>query len=274
MKKYFLPLFIIAFLTGCDPKKSENNQTKEDIPASFPYNMDEPTERFDLPAELKEISGLSYYKPNQLLCVQDEDAVVYVYDVKKKAIVDEFSFGGYGDFEGVEAVDGEIYVLQSNGDLFSFKPPSKDIKKSKTDLPGKNDVEGLGYNPRSKRLLLAVKESSKNGETEKDKIIYSFDLLNRAIWKELVIDGSGLNDFKPSGLAVDPLTGHYYLISSAGNALLVLDSKGKILDQKPLDKKLLRQPEGICFDPDGTMYISSEGKSGAGYILKYKPTGL
>ena len=274
MKKHFLFLFTVVFLAHCNPKKNDNQQTQtaqdEAAATVFPYRLDQPSERFDLPVELTEISGLSHYKPNQLLCVQDEIAVVYVYDVKKKAVVGEFSFGGYGDFEGVEAVGEEIYVLQSNGDLFSFTPPSKDIKKSKTDLPGKNDVEGLGYNPRTKRLLLAVKESSKNGETVKEKIIYSFDLLNRAVWKELTIDGSGLKDFMPSGLAVHPLTGQYYVISSAGDALVVFSPQGKILDQQPLSKKLLRQPEGICFDPNGTMYISSEGKGSAGYILKYE----
>ena len=272
MKNQYLLALAVLILTQCTPKKTNDDQAKSEQKTTaqpFAYNLDQPTERFDLPSELEEISGLSYYKPNQLLCVQDEIAVAYVYDTQKNKIAEEFSFGGYGDFEGIEAVEDEIYVLRSDGDLFSFSPPNKDIRHAKTDLPGKNDVEGLGYNPRTKRLLLAVKESSKKGEQVTDKIIYSFDLVNRAIFKELVIDGTDLGNFLPSGLAVHPITGQYYIISSAGDALLVIDPKGNVLDQKPLSKKTLRQPEGICFAPDGTMYVSSEGKGKSGYILRY-----
>jgi uncharacterized protein YjiK len=38
-----------------------------------------------------------------------------------------------------------------------------------------------------------------------------------------------------------------------------------------LDKELLPQPEGICFSPDGIMFISSEGKGGKGRILVFQP---
>ena len=38
---------------------------------------------------------------------------------------------------------------------------------------------------------------------------------------------------------------------------------------KELDEKLFRQPEGICFSPEGDMYISNEGQGGKGYILKF-----
>ena len=272
MKNRLCLLLTVFVLANCTPQKKANEQaqtTEKQVVEPFLYDLDQPSERFELPPQLEEVSGLSYYKPGQLLCIQDEIAVAYVYDVQKKKIVEEFSFGGYGDFEGIEAVGDEIYVLRSDGDLFSFTPPNKDIRHAKTDLPGKNDVEGLGYNPRTKRLLLAVKESSKKGEKVSDKIIYSFDLLNRAVWKELVIDPAVSPDFMPSGLAVHPITGRYYVISSAGDALIVMDPKGRIIEQKPLSKKSLRQPEGICFAPDGTMYISSEGKGKGGYFLQY-----
>jgi uncharacterized protein YjiK len=38
-----------------------------------------------------------------------------------------------------------------------------------------------------------------------------------------------------------------------------------------LNPKIFRQPEGICFSPDGTMYIASEGDGMEGTLLKFKP---
>jgi hypothetical protein len=37
---------------------------------------------------------------------------------------------------------------------------------------------------------------------------------------------------------------------------------GQMLSMDFIDKDMMLQPEGICFAPDGTLYISSEGKKG------------
>jgi uncharacterized protein YjiK len=34
-----------------------------------------------------------------------------------------------------------------------------------------------------------------------------------------------------------------------------------------MNKDLFLQPEGLCFAPDGTLYISSEGKNGSKALL-------
>ncbi|MBK7408618.1 MAG: SdiA-regulated domain-containing protein [Saprospirales bacterium] len=76
--------------------------------------------------------------------------------------------------------------------------------------------------------------------------------------------------FAPSALAIHPLTGHLYLLSSVGKLLVVLDREtGAIIYVQKLKKSVHPQPEGICFDPDGTMYISNEGKDGNGLIHKF-----
>jgi hypothetical protein len=78
-------------------------------------------------------------------------------------------------------------------------------------------------------------------------------------------------NFRPSGIAIHPLTEEIYIISSIGKLMIVLDRDGFILDVQALDPNLFRQPEGICFSPDGELYISNEGMGGRGYILKFKP---
>ena len=61
------------------------------------------------------------------------------------------------------------------------------------------------------------------------------------------------------------------MISSVGKLLTIMDREGLILGVQALDPNLFRQPEGICFSPEGDLYISNEGKGGKGYVLKFKP---
>jgi sugar lactone lactonase YvrE len=50
----------------------------------------------------------------------------------------------------------------------------------------------------------------------------------------------------------------------------VLDRQGKIVHLEKLKKSLHTQPEGICFDADGTMFIANEGKDGRAKIFKFR----
>ncbi len=274
-------------LTACGGSSNKTEQQTEAAtvaaPFRLPYTLNQPDDNTTLPKKLKEISGLTYYKADKLLCVQDEEAVVYVYDTKKQQVVQEFGFGGFGDYEGIECVNDEVYVLESNGNLYRFTPPANtdaieteiatNIRRTKTDLPDKTEVEGLGYEPKTRRLLLAVKNG---GGASSDKTVYSFDLLNRAVFKDMQLNdeqltGAGIDpkSWKPSGIAVHPITGEWYMLTSAGKRLLITNRQAKILYSEPLDPKLFRQPEGICFAPNGDLFIASEGDGKKGYILRF-----
>lgn len=72
----------------------------------------------------------------------------------------------------------------------------------------------------------------------------------------------------PSGIAVHPVTGEFYIISAVGNILMVVNRNNEIVHLEKLIPKLYKQPEGICFSPDGkTLYISNEGKQKQANIL-------
>ena len=271
---------LLLLLAGCGPAAKKNDKPELgtlEAPFKLPYRLADPTEHYTLPKELKEISGLTYFKDNQLLCVQDEEAVVYVYDTQKKKVTKDFGFGGYGDFEGIEFVNKEVYVLESNGNLFHFEPrvdspESTQIHRTKTDLPGKTEVEGLGYDAKTKRLLIAVKD----GKGSSDKAVYSFDLLNRTVYRDMSLNDEQLkaagidpNTYKPSGIAVHPITGEWYILTSAGKRLLITNRQANILYSEKLDPAQFRQPEGICFAPNGDLFIASEGNGKKGYILKF-----
>jgi uncharacterized protein YjiK len=273
-------LFFTGLLVGCQPNSQNNNQNKtESVSKTYVYDFAKPTQKYELPKVLREVSGLSFYKENQLLCVQDEKGEVFVYDLEEQKVTETHRFDQPGDYEGVELVGDEVYVLRSDGKLLNFKMGDSETREIETDLPGKNDVEGLTYDATTQRLWLAVKESTKKGNKEDNKLIYSFDLRRRAVYKErelkekkwetLGLKGKEWQDFKPSGIAFHPKTGEVYLLSSAGHRLIIFHREGGPLQNIPLNPTIFRQPEGICFAPDGTLYIASEGDGGNGYVLKF-----
>ena len=53
--------------------------------------------------------------------------------------------------------------------------------------------------------------------------------------------------------------------------MAVFSHDGSLKNFQLIDRNILLQPEGICFAPDGTLYISTEGKpGGSGFIYAYK----
>jgi len=269
----------------------------------FPYNLDKPHEIYSLPEYLKEISGLSYYKKNKIVCVQDEKAKLVEYDLKKNEIDERHEFGKDGDFEGIEIAKKKVYVLRSDGKIYAVKNFSKKDSKKKeyhTPLSIKNDCEGLGYDSISNSLLIACKgkPSIEGGKKYKGKkAVYQFylegkefnktpfllidldeilDLEKKSAYEKLSyklvkeIDESGDVRFQPSGIAIHPKTNNIYIIAAVGNSLLVYNRSGELLKIEKLHKKLYKQPEGICFKPNGDLYISNEGDGGKAKILKFK----
>jgi uncharacterized protein YjiK len=70
-------------------------------------------------------------------------------------------------------------------------------------------------------------------------------------------------DLAPSAIAIHPITEQLFITSSVGKVLMVLNPDGRIDHLQRLDKKLYAQPEGMTFDSDGTLYISTEKKKSA-----------
>ena len=210
----------------------------------------------------------------------------------------ELKFSKNGDYEGIEAVGNKIYVVKNNGDVFRVKNLEKDEPKTKTyntDLNSKYNVEGLGYDAAQNSLLLACKGKAGDGKDLKgNRAVYAFDLEEDKLQKQpvYVVDRDKIeahfksetasqrlldfltpqyasNAFAPSGIAIHPETSDIYIISSVGKLLVILTPIGEIRYMEKLDASIYKQPEGICFDKDGTLYISSEGKGGRGKLYQF-----
>ena len=65
-------------------------------------------------------------------------------------------------------------------------------------------------------------------------------------------------DFKPSDLAVNPVNGDLFVLSSSLTSIVVLDSSRRFVAAFRLDKDVLPQPEGIAFMTNGDMFVASE----------------
>ncbi len=261
-------IFVIITLVvfACFPKKKASDYI-------FRYEIDSPTTKTELPESLKEISGLSFYNQNQLACVNDEKGIVFIFDVDKKAITEQIDIGKDADYEGIEVVGDEIFTMKSNGKIKGFKVSDASERKIDCTQKGVKEYEGLGYNSLTNSLLLVTKEQDKS-ENDK-KTIFAYNLSTGDFGKYLTLDQDmikGSNDkkaFAPSGIAVHPITGEIFVISSQGKKLLILSPKGKKNTLIELNADIFVQPEGICFAPNGDLYISSEGKDEHGYILKF-----
>ena len=306
---FFMFLFGISFLS-CKAQKPTSNPEFTSKSGNGIYNFDVPDRTFELPEVLKEISGLTLSPDGQQLCaVNDEYGIIYFIDKEMGEVKREVKFHKNGDYEGIETVNESIYIVKSTGTVYKVDDLEKDtvsFKKGKYLLKKENDTEGLGYDAKNNQLLFACKGRAclHSGCTIEGcltkKSIYRMDMKRNRVAKEpafnitveTVLDflkknkpqdaannfesfidkDDGHLHFHPSALAVHPITGDIFILSSKGKTIIVLNSEGEIKQMEKLNKKIHRQPEGIAFDKDGTMYISNEGKKekkGKIYVFNY-----
>ena len=294
----FLPSFLPAQTSFSEAY--EINQTEDVHPFRLHYNLNEPNATLEMPDELEEISGLSLTPDeSRLVAVQDEEGEVFLINKRTGEVERDYNFHKDGDYEGVEMVGKSIFVVKSNGKIYEIHNVGEDHQqtiKFTTALNKEFDVEGLGYDAKNERLLLACKEVGEEGdEPILEKSIYAFDLKTRTLVEKPVyvlrlkdfLDYLENNKhvrryekmqnhfskdpedfgFSASAIAINPRTGHIYALSSKGKMLGVMNTAGKILHVEKLDKEIHPQPEGLCFAKDGTMYLSNEAKNGQEAVI-------
>lgn len=262
--------------------KSKNEKTPDNDSASNLSHYDLSSENpkiVNLPPELKEISGLTMTPDGRLYAEQDEQGIIFQVNPGTGAVIKKFSLGKppiKKDFEDIAYANDKFYLLHSKGEIYECSEgtdgESVDYKVYKTELNGKNDIEGMCYDKETNSLLLACKGDPGIENDENDKAVYSFSLDNmtfdpkpRFILKKSEIK----NYFNPSGIQRDPLTGTFFIIAANGNEIVEISKDGNLMGKRGLPKNIHVQPEGITFASDGTLFISNEGKTGNGTIVIY-----
>ena len=262
----------------------------------FNYNLNRLDVHNNLPDCLNEVSGLTNIDSSHVACVQDEHGTVFIYNFIKGKIISQHSFNDTGDFEGIAYTGDSIYILRSDGRLTewsNFKSGLINVKHYKLRLFTANN-EGLCHDKKYNRLLIAAKSKPLDHDEKYERYIYSFDLFQKHLFekplysiniKRLAKKAQEFNipaysttkkgekkplNFRPSGLAIHPLSDNIYIISATDRLLIVINRKGEVIHMKQLDSELFTKAEGITFLRDGTMVIANEAAGKVPTLLVYK----
>lgn len=282
--------FLLAAIIGsaCAPGQDEQNEI-----AGSRYNFDDPDRIIVLSGELREISGLTMYNAH-FLAVQDERGDLFTVNYVSGTLDAREKFWKNGDFEGIEHVENVAYALKSNGNLYRIRLPHPDretTEKLDVDLPKNDNFEGLGYDPEIKSLIVAAKKKrgSKKKEiyavrigTEGEDPVVMYTVEQKAFrdtltsgkkgwWQQFASNVSMANySFNPSAVAVHPQSHEKYILSSPIPQVLILSREWQLKSLILLDPLKFRQPESLCFDREGNLFIGNEGKGGMATILKFE----
>lgn len=294
MSKLLLVVFM-ALLTACFNRNKVEESRKEG-----PV-VDSTKQVIEVPKKLREISGISFVNDSLVAAVEDENGILYFFDLIKEKIVRKFTFAEEGDYEDLARNGDNMYVVRANGTIYeiaNFANEHPQVTYYETPLKSKHDIEGLAYDKENNRLLLAVKEKNldKNDKEEEFKCIYQFTLADKKFHEEPAMriflkdieeqfkgdelmeaskhflkaaGNDNLNEvIKPSSLTYNPKNGKLYVLSSINKFILILNADGTFSSVKRFTGKEFIQPEGIAFNSKGELFISNEGRNKKGNIIK------
>lgn len=251
----------------------------EQVPSGEPRDF----VQWAIPDKLREISGLALTSDERLLAVTDEEAIVYEIDYRNGSLVKAFAIGEptiRGDFEGIAVLDGKVWLMTSNGRLYSFEEGANGervpYEQTKTDLGDQCELEGLTADPQTGHLLLVCKESRK-----KKKGLRIFEWLaagdNKQKPVEISLDEDAMSDsidkkrVNPSGITIDPRTGNRIVVAARQAAVFELSRDGELIDViMRLDAASHRQAEGIAITSDGRLLIADEADNGPARLAVYR----
>ena len=288
---YILSAFLFVLIESCNEKTEAKKDDKE-TPVSLQstaYDLSHPVGKWSLSDSLAEISGIVLLKDNNVLAIEDIHPILYELQLGDSAGVitkktefrkiDDEKF----DFEDIAMVGDTVYALWSHGAVFKIVKQKKGVtsQRAKTWLRKDNNTEGLAYDPVSGNLLIACKEDAGVEDAKKStRAVFVFNPKSDSLEKEpfMLINKKDFEnvagdkvDFFPSAIGVHPITHDIYIISTKDTkAIAQFNHDGKLTAFDYLDKSILPQPEGICFDAKGDMYVSTEARNGKpAYIYKF-----
>ena len=269
-------VLLSILILSCASSAKEENTVKK-------YTLGKP-DKFLMPESLLEISGITFHKGkgDTVYGIQDEQGRLFrlAWDEKKQY---NAKFGKQGDYEDVTIIKDQVLILKSNGTLFSF--PFADagyeevdsVKEWKHLLP-KGEYEGMYGDEATGKVYIICKNCPE--DNSKDLVsgyiiqvgdsVYQTGTFQVDVKQIKSFTGKVKRGFRPSGLARNPVTAEWFIVSAVNKLLVVTDSDWKIKEACFLNGNIFNQPEGIAFDTEGNLYISNEGDDlSQGNILKF-----
>lgn len=286
---------VLAFSSGCrespEAKATQLRKVEAARQKEFAQRIlavdtgskkERPVAQWIMPAELREISGLTLQANGFLLAHDDELARIYEIDPRTGIILKRFTLAGvpHGDFEAITTAGSDIYLLESNGRLYKFKEGADgtEVAYSKYDtrLGHECEFEGIAYEPDSSWLVLPCKKAA-GKSLHNQLVIYRLPLplTKSSAFSKLTIpiaEVIGLNTwktFRPSDIAIDPATGNYVMVASIEKAIATITPGGLVLSSEPLPPGH-DQAEGVAITRDSLLIVSDEARHKPAIITLYR----
>ena len=254
--RFIAPCLAALLLAGCDSGQNEPQEVG-----------------FNLPTGLTEVSGLAVAGPDSVFTHDDTHAIIYEVRLEDGRTVRAFALGDPtidGDFEGIAAAEGRVFLISSDGLIYAVQPAKNGTRVPYTVFDsgvGQHcEVEGLSNSPEPGRLLILCKRL----RIEKEEP--TLDIFEWRIGAEragekpwLSIPYSGLieprewSEFGPSAIEWDAANRHLFVASAHNRLLLVLDRQGKLVKRLHFDQARHPKVEGLAVMPDGRMALADEG---------------
>jgi len=241
--------------------------------------------QWKLPKRLREVSGLALAPDGRLFAVDDEQAVIYQIDYTSGRLLKAFAVGEpvlRGDFEGIAYLDAHLFLITSQGMLLQVDEGEDGDRvvhrEIDTGVGEQCEVEGLAQDIKNARLLIVCKKLHKKAAIETLAIFAwrpgsgRVDVDDRIdIPLDKVLQSTQTDDFNPSGIAVDPLSGSILIVAARQRAVVELDQKGHFVSAIILSPaNWHRQAEGIEISVSGQLFISDEGGRSRARLTVYE----
>ncbi|MEM8798733.1 MAG: hypothetical protein AAGF15_01500 [Pseudomonadota bacterium] len=257
--------------------------------------LPDPIAQFDLPRELREVSGLAVLDENTVVAHDDERARIFTINLQTGSSALWLQFGKKpvrGDFEGIARLRGFVYLMTSRGALWSARAPGADealpviredaeLTQQKTGLAKICEVEGLSAAgtdlaivckawtgrkrkiPRNHIRLFIFEPDAKGGQAQALRPVKPDERCQAG------------KRFAPSALVrgSDSAAATDYIMGLAAEDFRLWISRAPLKTYQTIKLNKTRHPqaEGLAVMPDGRIVIVDEQEKGDGGLLTVYP---
>ena len=235
------------------------------------FDLMAPLARWELPASLREVSGLAAFADGQVLAHGDERAVVFAVDYRTGRIVREWEMGSpvvKGDFEGIAFAGNRVTLMTSDGTLISGTLPATGsviapLTVEKSSLGRGCELEGLTMGARGQWVLPC--KTPRRPDRTALFTIYEWMSATGARQAAPVTIPLGRQKRPMAPSAVEwTSNGTFIVLFGSTPAIGEFTRDGQTRSIVALDRHAHPQPEGLALAPDGRLLIADEAHVAGG----------